>query len=270
MALSLSSGLNGSNAVAELRSAAPGLPTVRRLEALGFRSWPANTVHYDGSWAVRLTAGHPAKRLNSVNPLDPEDYDRLDTRLHLAKERFRAFGRPLVFRLSPLASPVLCNRLDTDGWQRFDLTRVMLADLGHMDFSETVDRLPLQDVGHWIDQSILLNGYEPALKPGLSEVIGSIHAERGLFLVEDGNGIPLSALLCVHHGDVCGLFEVVTHPERRRQGHARALLSSALKWARAKGAASAFLQVVAANESAVGLYQSMGFRTAYDYEYWGA
>ena len=47
------------------------LALVRRLEAVGFRAWPAASVHYDGSWAVRLTAGHPSKRLNSVNPLDP-------------------------------------------------------------------------------------------------------------------------------------------------------------------------------------------------------
>ncbi|TIX45544.1 MAG: GNAT family N-acetyltransferase, partial [Mesorhizobium sp.] len=49
------------------------LATVRRYEAAGFRAWPAAAVHYDGTWVVRLTAGHAAKRLNSVNPLDPGD-----------------------------------------------------------------------------------------------------------------------------------------------------------------------------------------------------
>ena len=45
------------------------LPSVRRLEAVGFRAWPAASVHYDGSWLIRLNAGHDSKRLNSVNPL---------------------------------------------------------------------------------------------------------------------------------------------------------------------------------------------------------
>jgi hypothetical protein len=49
------------------------LPNVRRLEAVGFRAWPAASVQYDGSWLVRLTAGHDSKRLNSVYPLDPSD-----------------------------------------------------------------------------------------------------------------------------------------------------------------------------------------------------
>ena len=52
------------------------LATVRRFEAAGFRAWPASAVHYDGTWASGSTAGHPAKRLNSVNPLDPGDVAR--------------------------------------------------------------------------------------------------------------------------------------------------------------------------------------------------
>ncbi|MBL8583587.1 MAG: GNAT family N-acetyltransferase, partial [Rhizobiaceae bacterium] len=55
----------------------PQLAEVRRLEAAGFRAWPAATVAYDGAWLVRLTAAHPAKRLNSVNPLDPGDVGNL-------------------------------------------------------------------------------------------------------------------------------------------------------------------------------------------------
>ena len=57
------------------------LPSVRRFEAAGFRAWPAASVHYDGTWAIRLTAGHPAKRLNSINPLDPGDCDNLAERV---------------------------------------------------------------------------------------------------------------------------------------------------------------------------------------------
>jgi hypothetical protein len=64
------------------------LPNVRRLEAVGFRAWPAASVHYDGSWLIRLTVGHGSRRLNSVNPLDPSDYRDLETRLEKAAKRF--------------------------------------------------------------------------------------------------------------------------------------------------------------------------------------
>ena len=33
---------------------ATGLPLARRLQAVGFRSWPAATTTFDGAWAIRL------------------------------------------------------------------------------------------------------------------------------------------------------------------------------------------------------------------------
>ena len=96
-----------------------GLSTVRRFEAAGFRAWPAAAVHYDGTWVVRLTAGHPAKRLNSVNPLDPGDVHDLPERIMRAGRRFDAYGRPLTFRLSPLAGRKLVNHLEGEGWTAF-------------------------------------------------------------------------------------------------------------------------------------------------------
>ena len=86
-----------------------GLPGVRRLEAVSFRSWPAATTYYDGTWAIRLTAGHPSKRLNSVNPLDRADHSDLERRIARAARRFHSFGRPLIFRQSPLAPPETTN-----------------------------------------------------------------------------------------------------------------------------------------------------------------
>lgn len=57
------------------------LAQIRQIEAVGFRAWPAASVHYDGSWAIRMTACHPSKRLNSVNPLDPGDTDNMEQRV---------------------------------------------------------------------------------------------------------------------------------------------------------------------------------------------
>ena len=83
------------------------LAWIRQLEAIAFRSFPSTSTFYDGTWAIRLTAGHPAKRLNSVNPLDPSDTGELAVRMAKAQRRFDSFGRPLMFRLSPLAPPAL-------------------------------------------------------------------------------------------------------------------------------------------------------------------
>ena len=86
----------------ETSSKTANLPLVRRLEAVGFRAWPASSVQYDGSWQVRLTAGHPSNRLNSIVPLDPSDHRDIEIRLEKASRKFEAYGRPAVLRQTPL------------------------------------------------------------------------------------------------------------------------------------------------------------------------
>ena len=245
----------------------PGLSQVRRLEAVSFRSWPATNTHYDGAWAIRLTASHPSRRLNSVNPLDPSDHTNLDSRIQRAAERFKAFGRPLVFRQSPLAPPDLDNLLDARGWRRFDETIVMTIDLDAMAIEKAIDQVPIQDAGRWIDDIIAMNAIESALKPGLSELIGSIQPKVGLFVNENEDGTPYAAGMCVHDNDLAGLFEVVAHPAFRRQGRGKEIVLSSLLWARNRGARRGWLQVVSANEPAVALYKSLGFKEIYRYAY---
>ena len=245
----------------------PGLAQVRRLEAVSFRSWPATNTYYDGAWAIRLTAGHPSKRLNSVNPLDPADHADLEGRVMRAAERFQAFGRPLVFRQSPLAPPDLDNLLDARGWLRFDETIVMMADMEQLPLDAALDHVPIKDAGRWVDDLIEMKGATPDLKPGLSEIIGNIKTIVGLFVSESNTGLPYAAVMCVQDYDLAGVFELVTHPDFRNQGRGREMVTAALRWAKGNGAKQAWLQVVSRNEAAVSLYNSLGFNEVYRYAY---
>ncbi|MDX8499897.1 GNAT family N-acetyltransferase [Mesorhizobium sp. VK4C] len=248
------------------RHPASVLAVVRRYEAAGFRAWPAAAVHYDGTWVVRLTAGHPAKRLNSVNPLDPGDTQHIAERIVRASRRFDAYGRPLTFRMSPLSGPVLSKHLDEAGWSRFDESLVMRLPLKEAQLDAAMDQIPLKDISRFIGAAIKTNSSDVALRPGLSEVIGAIQPEAGLFALEDGNE-ALSTLICVHDGDLAGLFEVATEKSARKKGHGRNLILSALKWARLRGAREAWLQVEAGNVAALSLYRSLGFEEVYRYHY---
>lgn len=243
------------------------LADVRRLEAVSFRSWPAANTLYDGTWAIRLTAGHPSKRLNSVNPLDRADHSNLEQRIARAARRFQSFGRPLVFRQSPLAPPELENILDARGWRRFDETRVMTLDLNRTDLKSAVSQVPLQDVGRWIDQCVAMGNVAADLKPGLHELISQVEGDVGLFLSEDESGVPIAGAMAVRFGDLVGLFEVVSNPKKRGLGHGRSILRNAMLWGRNKGAHRAWLQVVVENSVAEGLYRSEGFEEAYRYAY---
>ncbi|MEL6750465.1 MAG: GNAT family N-acetyltransferase [Pseudomonadota bacterium] len=241
------------------------LPLVRRLEAVSFRSWPAAKTVYDGTWALRLTAGHPAKRLNSLNPLDPGDNRDIGSRLARAERLFESYDRPLILRASPLCPPELNEILDNRGWRTFDKTIVMTANLDGE--TEAVERVPLQDVGRWIDACVTMGEVDKAVKPGLRELISAVEGEVGLFLDEADDGAPRAAAMAVRFGDLLGLFEIVTHPDARRAGHGRSIVASAMQWGRSHGARQAWLQVVAENEAACALYASMGFAPVYSYVY---
>jgi GNAT superfamily N-acetyltransferase len=246
--------------------AAPELAIVRRYEAAGFRAWPAASVQYDGTWAVRLNAGHPAKRLNSVNPLDPGDTTNLNERIARAGRRFEAYGRPLTFRISPLSGPVIAGHLDALSWSRFCESLVMHMPLDAAGVERALDQIPLKDVGRFVSAAIRVGALDPALRPGLSEIIGSIEPDAGLFVLERAEQ-PVATAICVHDGDLAGVFEVATAPAERGKGYGRRTILSALKWARSRGARRAWLQVEAGNDTARQLYEALGFREIYRYHY---
>lgn len=242
------------------------LAKVRRYEAAGFRAWPAAAAHYDGTWVVRLTAGHPAKRLNSINPLDPNDVHHLPERIARAGRRFEAYGRPLTFRVSPLAGAALSRHLDAEGWSRFGESLVMRMPLAKAPVEDVLDQIPLKDISRFVSATLKVHGAAASLRPGLSEIIGAIQPEAGLFALERGDE-AMATLICVHDGDLAGLFEIATDKAVRRQGYGRQLVLSALKWARLRGAREAWLQVEADNAPALALYHGLGFEEVYRYHY---
>lgn len=242
------------------------LPLIRRMEAVSFRAWPAASVHYDGSWAVRLTASHPSRRLNSVNPLDPADQVDIERRIKRAQKRFQSYDRPLVFRLSPLAPSALEAYFDSQGWQRVDETDVMTAKFADMDLDGGFDILPLKDINRYVDASIAISGEDPERKAGLTEVIESIRPPHGKFVLEDADG-PVASCLCVHDNDLAGLFDIAVRPDAQGRGFARTVVRGALRWAAAQGAQSSWLQVEQRNKPAIALYSRLGFKPIYSYAY---
>lgn len=244
------------------------LPLVRRLEAVGFRAWPAASVVYDGSWQVRLTGGHPSKRLNCIVPLDPSDHRDMEQRLERARKRFESYGRPLIVRETPLAPPVLIDHLKADGWRMFETVDVLTVDLTALALPDTLDYLPSHDIGRFIDASLAVEGESIALKPALAEILSAIKPPSGFFMKEDPANGAVAVALCVQDNDLAGIMSFAVAEAHRREGIGTQILSSALRWARISGARQAWLQVVSTNATALALYRKFGFRKAYEYRYW--
>lgn len=243
------------------------LATVRRLEAAGFRAWPAESTVYDGTWAVRLTQSFPARRLNSVNPLDPGDHADLRARIERARERFAETGRPLIFRQSPLAPRELVEHLDSAGWAYESETHVLTADLASLDLSDAIDRIPIRDGQRYLEASLRVHARPPELREGLWRILSSIRPATALFVREDEAGEPLAVALATADNDLAGILDLAVVPAHRRQGLARDLVQTALRHTMHKGARTGWLQVEADNEAGLALYRGFGFREAYRYVY---
>jgi ribosomal protein S18 acetylase RimI-like enzyme len=246
--------------------AIPELASVRRFEAAGFRAWPAASAHYDGAWLIRLTPGHPARRLNSVNPLDPGDVHHLEERIAGAGKRFDEVGRILTFRMSPLSGEAMAAHFDAAGWSRFSESLVMRRALADDLIAGALDQIPMKDVARFVGAAIKAQGASNILRPALTDILTAIEPEAGLFALERGNE-ALATAICVQDGELAGLFEIATSPAERGKGYARRIVLSALKWARLRGARTAWLQVEADNERAIALYASLGFTELYRYHY---
>ncbi len=242
------------------------LATVRRFEAAAFRAWPATSVHYDGTWAIRLTASHPAKRLNSINPLDPADTSNIAQRIARGGARFAAYDRPVTFRISPLAGQPLLDHFETEGWSSFGESLVMAVPLDTLPLDEVIDHIPIRDIATFSSALIAVRDLAPTMRAGISEVIGAIEPDCGMFLL-DSDDRPAATAITVVDGDLAGLFEIATVPHLQRTGLARRAVLSALRWARTRGATTAWLQVEAGNKAALALYRSLGFAEIYQYRY---
>lgn len=244
------------------------LPLVRRLEAVGFRAWPASSVVYDGSWQVRLTGGHPSKRLNCIVPLDPSDHRDMDMRLSRARKRFEDHGRPLVIRETPLASPVMSEYLEAQGWKVVERVDVLTVNLTELPLPVTLGHLPSHDIGRFLDANIAVGQYDASLKPALAEILSSIRPSSGYFIKEDPSKGAMAVALCVQDNDLAGIMSFHVAEYARRTGIGTEILTSALLWARISGASSAWLQVLSDNVPALAMYERFGFRKAYNYRYW--
>lgn len=242
------------------------LPPVRQLEALGFRARPADAVVFDGTWMMRHTPGLPARRLNSVNPVDPRDVSRIDRRIVAAEQRYRNLGIRPVFRLSPLAPPLLDDQLDLMGWEATGHSLVMQADLSTLALDDNVQLMPARDATRFVASMLAIQQADAGMAEPSERLLRACQAEVGLFLIEEA-GEPIATAICIRDGRFAGLFDIATLASARGRGLGRRVVQSALNWARLRGARFGWLQVEADNGPALALYRSLGFADIYPYHY---
>jgi ribosomal protein S18 acetylase RimI-like enzyme len=235
---------------------------VGRIEAAGRRAWPAfETEEYDG-WLLRYAGGF-SRRGNSAYPLRPSTIG-YQAKLGRCREWFATRGVDFIVRQTPETEPGLDLVLAARGFVAEGRTDVMVGDLP-LDAAAAVEptSTPTQV---WWDAAARLWGIAGERVASWRRIIDLIEPATG-FAVMEQEGEAIAVGFAVADGSLLGLFEIVVAGEWRHRGFGRRLTSSLLAWGRARGAATAYLQVVAGNAPAVALYRSLGFERAYTYWY---
>ncbi len=238
-------------------------PTVRTVEELSFRAWPALEQQVYDDWLLRFANGY-SKRGNSVNPLGPGTLD-VQTKIDTCCRIYRTRGLKPVFRLTPLAGPANLDRfLAERGFRQKDTTCVQLLELaGRFQATEAFQQWPILSAAWWTAYHGL-SGF-PAHQTHW-DILNRISSARCFaLLIKEGR--PVAAGLGVLEDNCAGLFNLVTAPAERRKGYGRELVANILAWAAARGGRWAYLQVLAGNEPALALYRGLGFQELYRYWY---
>jgi N-acetylglutamate synthase len=240
-------------------------PDARRLEELSLNSSaPPGQLLYDG-WVLRMLPGK-AKRARSVNAVYPSQL-ALESKIAYCERLYAAAQLPALFRITPFSEPAgLDAELERRGYGRFDETAVESAPIDPSRFGPASARI--MDLPAWIEAIGDLRGSPGTHRTAhLARLQGMPLAMRAVAIESQGRVVATG--LTMIEDDCAGLFDIVTHDEERRRGHARNIVASLLRAARELGARQAYLQVNSDNVAARRLYSQFGFEERYVYWYRG-
>ncbi len=243
--------------------------SVLDLEEVAFRAWPAEEVIDLSGWRVRFTHG-VTRRANSVWPNAWRDETPLASRIAAVESFAAERGIAPSFQLTRAAKPSdLDAQLAERGYAIDAPVIVKTLELGQrgpfaegVEVEATVISTPTPE---WLSVAVDRGRYA-----GVGQHFRGILArigDRAGFALARSSGAPIAVGLGVVDGPWLGIFAMLTVPEARRHGAARAILGALTDWGAERGARGAYLQVERENDAARSLYAQAGFAPAYEYHY---
>jgi GNAT superfamily N-acetyltransferase len=240
---------------------------VEAIERCAFEAWPAEEVESLAGWRLRAMRG-VSRRANSVWTFDATGDLSLDERVGRVERWYASRKLAPTFQVTARTRPAgLDMLLDVRGY-RIDApvaiqtaaTADVVSAAGPSD--AVVTRACTND---WFDISAHRGRFAQVADAyrGLLERLGP----RARFAVARVDGRPASVGLGVVTEGWMGVFSMLSLPEARRRGAARAVLSALAGTARREGVGDMYLQVERDNVAALALYSAASFRELYGYHY---
>jgi ribosomal protein S18 acetylase RimI-like enzyme len=233
------------------------------MQRICWAGWPAGESELLGDWALRAHGGITGRANSAMAVGDPGR--PLPEALGRVAAWYTERGLPPLLQL-PLADPSNLV-MEQDGWRRLHVTIVQVAPIERLlagvpareDLVADITPAPSAD---WLSLMHDLDEGDPdahvAILTGPSRV-GFVTLRRG--------GEPVGIGRVSIEGQWAGVTSVDVAPAARRQGIGSAVMGELLRWARAQGATSSYLQVRAANPGALRLYDALGYATHHPYCY---
>jgi GNAT superfamily N-acetyltransferase len=256
--------------------------SVDDLAVLAARGWVAVDQEPLGSWLLRSADGYTG-RANSVLTIGDPGMP-IDEAISRSEQWYSDRGQPPMFQVTgptgfaigehPVGAALMARGYEVGGG-RADWARVLVMTgpaHGLPPLAPGAPRVMVQDelTPEWLEAH---SGGRPVV-PGATETVLT-GSERQLFLsIRDGDAagshdsgrIVAIARLAMHPGWL-GIFGMWVHPDHRRRGLARTLLSAVGRFAREHAIRAIYLQVSADNDPGIVLYEGLGFTVHHEYTY---
>lgn len=234
-------------------------------EELSMNAHPSiKTQIFDG-WVLRFANGY-TKRANSVNPLYPSEIAAAD-KINCCEEIYKSQGLPTVFKLTPLSVKNLDKTLGAKGYEKVGPTNLMTKSLASQGTFEAKAVVKDQIDEVWQKNYFRLNCVSDDSKIATAKTIQENILNKTLCASIIENEAVIACGLCVVEREYAGLYDIVVDIDYRGKGFGYTICHSLLNNAAKIGAKTAYLQVVADNAPAVGLYNKLGFSDCYQYWY---
>ncbi|MDG6920486.1 MAG: GNAT family N-acetyltransferase [Nitrososphaerota archaeon] len=136
-----------------------------------------------------------------------------------------------VFKLTPASVPASLDRvLLKRGYRRVAGASVQTVSLGGRAWpSESAVETSEAFSERWLSAYFELNEVELRMRETASKMLLNTVPRRVFASVSEGEKI-VACGMGVAEGAHCGIFDIVTHPDHRRRGHARAVVLGPLRW----------------------------------------
>lgn len=243
--------------------------TIRAYEELAYNAFPAFENLLRDGWLIQASGGY-GNRANSVLPLYPGILS-LDGKIAEAEEFYRSRGLQPTFKMTEAATPSdLDSVLEARGYERIRDTSIQTLSIHDREFSDSGCNIAFfswqEHRAFWQELFTSFNGMNPHDLECYTRILNQSAARVcGAVLYQDDQ--PAAFGLGVSQNGSLGIFNVMTHPERRRQGLGSAVMGALLKKGQKEGAKESYLQVMLSNPGALKLYYKLGYREQYQYWY---